>query len=94
MAHKFKKSEWNPVKKPGSETARAKRAGRSLKAQAEHDEHSPDKKIRGKGIFALNAMEHKFGGKKKHGTAMKGKSAGGRRRGKKSTKRRTKQMFK
>lgn len=58
--HEFPRGGWNPVKKPGSETARAKRAGRSLHAQEVHDEHSPNKKIRGKGIFGLNAARGKF----------------------------------
>ncbi len=58
--HKFPRGEWNPVKKPGSETERAKRHGRSIEAQAKVDEHSSDPKIRGKGVFALNARHHKF----------------------------------
>ena len=58
--HKFPRGEWNPVKKPGSETERAKRHGRSVHEQAKVDEHSPDPKIRGKGIFALNVQSHKF----------------------------------
>jgi hypothetical protein len=71
--HKFKKGEWNPVKKPGSETRRAKEHGRSLHAQEEIDSHSPDKRIRGKGIFGLNAAKGEFKGisKRKLG---KGKS--------------------
>ena len=81
MAHKFKKGGWNPVKKPGSETKRAEEHGRSLHQQAEVDSHSPDKRIRGKGIFALNAQEHKFAHKvgKKKGA----KKAGARRTSKK-----------
>lgn len=60
MAHKFAKGKFNPVKHPGSETKRAKEHGRSLHAQAEVDSHSPDKRIRGKGVFALNAQAGKF----------------------------------
>ena len=69
MAHKFPKGGWNPVKHPGSETKRAKEHGRSLHAQAEVDSHSPDKRIRGKGVFALNAQ----GGKFKHKIGKKAK---------------------
>lgn len=58
--HKFPRGEWQPVRKPGSETERAKRHGRSLHEQAKVDEHSSDPTIRGKGVFALNAQEHKF----------------------------------
>ena len=58
--HEFPRGDWRPVKKPGSETERARRAGRSLHAQEVHDEHSPDPKIRGKGIFGLNAARGKF----------------------------------
>lgn len=55
------KSEWlkRPIK-AGSETERAHRHGRSLEAQAKIDEHSSDPKVRGKGVFAMNAREHKF----------------------------------
>lgn len=53
----FGKAQSKVIKKPGSETARAKRAGRSVHEQAEVDSHSENKKIRGKGQFALNA-EH------------------------------------
>ena len=62
--------EWRPVKEPGSETARAKRAGRSLHAQAEKDSHSADKRIRGKGIFAVNVQRGKF----KHSTRRRSRS--------------------
>lgn len=58
--HEFPRGEWNPVRKPGSETKRAEAHGRSLEEQAKVDSHSSDKRIRGKGIFALNAREHKF----------------------------------
>lgn len=68
-------------KQRGSETKRAKRAGRSLHAQAEVDSHSPDKRIRGKGIFALNAQAGKF--KRKVG-----KKKGGKPRMKKAAKKR------
>lgn len=60
MAHEFKKGEWNPVKKPGSETERAKCHGRSLHAQEEVDSKSSDPHIRGKGVFGLNAARGKF----------------------------------
>lgn len=70
MAHKFPKGEWNPVKKPGSETKRAQEHGRSLHEQAEIDSKSPNKRIRGKGIFALNAQEGKF----KHRVGKRSKS--------------------
>ena len=60
MAHKFPRGKWNPVKKPGSETARAKAHGRSLHEQEEIDSHSPNKRIRGKGIFGLNAARGSF----------------------------------
>ena len=57
MAHKFAKGKWNPVKKAaGSETKRAEEHGRSLHEQEEIDSQSPDKRIRGKGIFGLNAQ--------------------------------------
>lgn len=60
--HEFPRGEWKPVhpSKRGAETEKAKRAGRSLEAQAEKDSHSSDPKVRGRGIFALNAREHKF----------------------------------
>jgi hypothetical protein len=60
--HKFARGEWQPVhpSKRGAETAKAKRAGRSLEAQAEKDSHSSDPKVRGRGIFALNARHGKF----------------------------------
>lgn len=60
MAHKLKRGGWHPVKEPGSETRRAEEHGRSLHEQAEVDAKSPDKRIRGKGIFALNAQAGKF----------------------------------
>ena len=58
--HKFPRGEWNPVKQPGSETRRAQEHGRSLHEQEVVDSHSPDKKIRGKGVFGLNAARGKF----------------------------------
>ena len=73
MAHKFAKGKWNPVKHPGSETKRAQEHGRSLHEQEEVDSHSPDKRIRGKGIFGLNAargsFKHAVGKKKPAGKA-------------------------
>jgi hypothetical protein len=62
MAHQFKKGDWNPThpSKRGAETAKAKRAGRSLHAQAEKDSHSSDPKVRGRGVFALNSQRGKF----------------------------------
>lgn len=85
MAHKFAKGGWNPVKHPGSETRRAQEHGRSLHEQAEVDSHNPNKRIRGKGVFALNAQEHKFkhkvGKRKKGGIHKIGMSTiGGRKR--------------
>jgi hypothetical protein len=61
MAHQFKKGKWlaHPIK-VGSETERAKRHGRSLHEQEVIDSHSPDKRIRGKGVFGLNAARGKF----------------------------------
>lgn len=55
------KGEWlkHPIK-AGSETERAKRHGRSLHEQEEVDSHSSDKRIRGKGVFGLNASRGKF----------------------------------
>lgn len=41
------------VKHPGSETRRAQEHGRSLHAQEEIDSHSPNKRIRGKGLLGL-----------------------------------------
>lgn len=59
-----KKKAWGPhPSRRGSETKRGREHGLSLHAQAEKDKHSSNKRIRGKGIFALNAQEHKF----KHG---------------------------
>jgi hypothetical protein len=60
--HEFARGEWQPThpSKRGAETAKAKRAGRSLTAQAEKDSHSSDPKVRGRGIFALNAKRGKF----------------------------------
>lgn len=51
------------IKHPGSETKRAEKNGRSLHEQAEVDAKSPNKRIRGKGQFALNAQAHKIGKK-------------------------------
>jgi hypothetical protein len=86
MAHKFKKGQWRPVKEPGSETKRAQAHGRSLHQQAEIDSHSPDKRIRGKGIFALNAQAHKFrhAGKRKTKTESAAKTRTGKSSRKKS----------
>jgi hypothetical protein len=60
--HKFPRGEWNPVhpSKKGAETAKAKRRGVSLHQQAEKDSHSSDPKVRGRGVFALNAQRGKF----------------------------------
>ena len=60
--HEFPRGEWKPVHpaKRGAETAKAKRHGVSLSAQAEKDSHSSDPKIRGRGVFALNAKRGKF----------------------------------
>lgn len=61
----FGKPSGEVIKHPGSETARAKKNGRSLHAQAEVDKHSPNKHIRGKGTFALAAQSGKLGKAKK-----------------------------
>jgi len=63
MARK-KTDKWiqRAVKHPGSETMRAKKAGRSLHAQEVHDSHSSNPHIRGKGLLGL-----RFSGKAKHG---------------------------
>ena len=55
------KGKWlaHPIK-AGSETERAKRHGRSLHEQEVMDSHSPDKRIRGKGVFGLNAARGAF----------------------------------
>lgn len=75
MAHK--KKAWGPhPSQKGSETRRAKEHGRSLHEQAEVDEHSPDKRIRGKGIFALNAQRGAF---KHPGKKLKKRSLGKRK---------------
>lgn len=63
--HEFARGEWNPVKRPGSLTRMAKKSGRSVHAEAEKLAHTPGasaeaKKMRGKGIFALNAEAHRF----------------------------------
>jgi hypothetical protein len=57
-----KRGGWNPVhpSKKGAETAKAKRHGVSLRQQAEKDAHSSDPKVRGRGVFALNAQAGKF----------------------------------
>lgn len=59
---KFPRGEWNPVhpSKKGAETTKAKRRGVSLHRQAEKDSHSSDPKVRGRGVFALNAQAGKF----------------------------------
>lgn len=65
----FGKPRDEVIKKPGSETKRAEEHGKSLHEQAEEDSHSSDKRIRGKGTFALNAQSHKIG--KKPGRKVK-----------------------
>lgn len=70
----FGKKPSDVIKKPGSETQRAREHGRSLHAQAEIDSHSSNKHIRGKGTFALAAqrgslsrakkLDHKIGKKR------------------------------
>lgn len=62
----FGKPRSEVIKHPGSETRRAEEHGRSLHEQAEIDAKSPDKHIRGKGQFALNAQAHKIGKKPSH----------------------------
>lgn len=101
MASKYKHpAHWTHPSRKGELTARAKRAGLSVHEEAEKDAHTKGtskqaKKLRSQGVLALNSQKGVFEhGKKKHGTAMKGKSAGSRRRGKKTAKRRSKTMFK
>jgi nucleoid DNA-binding protein len=79
----FGKPRDEVIKKPGSETKRAEEHGKSLHEQAEEDSHSSDKRIRGKGTFALNAQSHKIGKKpkaggnyKRHWSQVKTKKAG------------------
>lgn len=73
--HEFARGERNPIKKPGSLTRMAKRAGRSVHEEAEKlaktkGSSERAKELRGKGVFALNAQEHRFkprtGTKKAH----------------------------
>lgn len=75
----FGKPRGEVIKHPGSETRRAEKNGRSLHEQAEIDAKSPDKRIRGKGQFALRAQAHKIGKKPSR------KAAGARRTSKKRT---------
>jgi len=70
----FGKPQGDVIKHPGSETKRAEEHGRSLHEQAEVDAKSPNKHIRGKGQFALNAQAHKIG-KKPGRRKAKGKKA-------------------
>lgn len=63
--HEFPRDEWQPVKKPGSLTRMAKASGRSVHEEAEKLAKTKGtgeraKKLRGKGIFALNAERGKF----------------------------------
>ena len=64
MSHK--KKEWGPhPSRRGVLTARAKRAGVSVHAEAEKDAHMKGntkkaKRMRSEGVFALNAESHKF----------------------------------
>lgn len=61
----FGKKQSSIIKHPGSETKRAEENGRSVHEQAEVDKHSPNKKIRGKGTFALNAEHFHHKGSKR-----------------------------
>lgn len=64
----FGKKRSSIIKHPGSETKRAEENGRSVHEQAEVDRHSPNKHIRGKGTFALNAEHfHHKGNKRRRG---------------------------
>lgn len=65
--HEFARGEWKPThpSRKGELTARAKRAGVSVHAEAEKDAHTKGgsekaKRLRSQGVFALNAGEHKF----------------------------------
>lgn len=58
----FGKNPKSVIKRPGAETARAKREGHSLHEQAEIDAHTKgtsarDKRIRSEGTFALAAQK-------------------------------------
>lgn len=66
MAEKRKKQWGAHPSQAGSETRRAKEHGRSLHAQEEIDSHSPNKRIRGKGVFGLNAARGAFKHQGKH----------------------------
>lgn len=70
MHRSTKKWIQGAVRHPGSETARAKKAGRSLHAQEVHDSKSSNPHIRGKGLLGL-----RFSGKAKHGNIRKKKTA-------------------
>ena len=58
--HEFPRGEWNPVKRPGVLTARAKRAGISVHQEAEKNAHSSNPRIKKEGVFALNVEKGKF----------------------------------
>lgn len=80
----FGKPQGQVVKHPGSETRRAEEKGHSLHEQAEIDAKSPNKHIRGKGQFALNAQSHKIGkkpGRNKGKVKKAGRKRTARKRG-------------
>jgi len=58
--HKFPRGEFNPVKRPGVLTARAKRAGISVHQEAEKDAKSSNPRIAKEGNFALTVEKGKF----------------------------------
>lgn len=65
------KKRWiqGAVKHPGALTERAKKYGKSVRAEAVSESHSSDPKLRGAGNLAL-----RFQGKAKHGNIRKKKS--------------------
>ena len=70
--HKFKKGKFQPVKRPGAATAKAKREGVSLSKWEQ--EHKNDPGLTGKQArFPLIAKKWKHGGK------MKGKKKASKR---------------
>ena len=76
MAPRKGKKKFQPVKRPGALTRKAKAAGESVSKFAKQHEHSPG--LTGEQArFAENAKKWHHG-KKKRGTAMKGGGASGR----------------
>lgn len=67
---KKQENKWiqSSIRRPGSLTAAAKRHGKSVLAEAQHEAKSPDKKIASRGRLAL-----RFKGAAKHGNIVKKK---------------------